>query len=243
MKYSWLFLLSISLSAGFGLESLADGLAYKGHVIGPHTDLTLTEEQASHLQSGQKTIVLTAEQKKLLGKLPQSAAVESLYIFPAETEICTCELSNVAVQVSANKIEVADSLLGRDLSREDQIRESFLKAEEDKRYAAQHIHRGSKELLLFDKARKSENDNDLETAVSLYEQAIEINPAFRDAKHNLSFAASNLGIAKLEKGQAQDAISFFEKSLKLARELKDISLVKEEQRNIKKARQELKKKK
>jgi hypothetical protein len=91
---------------------LADGLMYKGHINGPHTDLTLTKQQVKVLDSGGKSIRLTSEQRKLLvSRNPKATSVTSLAVYPASIETCTCELDNVAVRISRSTIEVADSCL------------------------------------------------------------------------------------------------------------------------------------
>ena len=93
-------------------DCLADGLTLRGHVNGPHTDLTLTKRQKENLNAGGKSIRLTLEQQKLLLTAnPKAANITSLTVYPASTEACTCDMENVAVRVSSDRIEVANFLL------------------------------------------------------------------------------------------------------------------------------------
>ena len=185
------FVLTVSVIVLAPAFAVADGLVADGHANGAHTDLVLTMSQMVSLMRGQKEIVLTAAQKRCLEKLPNAGGVKKLFVFPSDTETCTCELSNVAVQVNPFMVEVPNFLLGRDLQHESAENEKKMREEEDKKYAEQHTHRGSKELELCKQANKVAYD-DPASAATLYEQALKINPYLTDAKIQLGIARNNM---------------------------------------------------
>lgn len=207
MKFAPFLIASVVLAGCPVLVAYGDGLVANGHVNGAHTDLNLTPGQVASLVRGQKQIVLTAEQKKGLSK-----PVEKLLVFPSNTDTCTCELANVAVQVTPWTIEVANDLLGRDLAKEARENEARFRAEQAKKVAAENTHRGSKELALCEQANRCSFDNPV-SAIALYEQALKINPHLSDAKIQLGCAWNNMGVQRERQGKFAEALSCFRKSL------------------------------
>ncbi len=193
--------------------SWADGLVRDGHVYGNHTDLILTDEQKGALKKGQAKIRLTAEQKILLKHLPKGVNVQEVSVLPKTSHTCTCELENVAVQVSPSKIEIADDLFGRDLAAEIKEEEKSRRELEDKELAKEHSSRGSKEFLLYEEASRLYYGNKTQLAIPKLEQALQINPRLNRAKRMLNEIWNNLGVDKEQKGNLKEAVTCLEKSL------------------------------
>lgn len=208
-------MLAMSVLLTQDVHVLADGLVDEsGHVIGDHTDLVLTPEQKGELGRGQQKIRLTEQQRNILHHLRGADKVFELSVLPSNTMTCTCELANVAVQVAPGKIEVSNDLLGRDLESEIKERERILRAEEDKKFKAEHTYRGSKELLLCAKAEQISFDKPGD-AIPIYEEALKINPHLSWAKLKLAEAWNNLGAAKERQGDLKEALKCFQSSLRI----------------------------
>ncbi len=211
-------LLALSVILTQDVYVLADGLVDEsGHVNGAHTDLALTPEQKGQLERGQRKIRLTAQQRNLLHHLPGADKVFELSVLPSTTMTCTCELANDAVQVAPWKIEVSNALLGRHLEAEIKENERIWRAEEIKRFKAEHTYRGSKELQLCAKAEQIPFDRPAE-AIPIYEEALKINPHLSSAKSKLAEAWNNLGGNKEARGELNEALKCFQNSLQFEKD-------------------------
>lgn len=172
--------------------ALADGLIYKGHVNGPYTLLTLTKEQISMLDHGNKKIILTIDQRKTLADLKNAASVRELKVLPVTTETCTCELVNVAVRTGTNSIEVADHLFGRDFAQQD--REQVLwtsrgnEQQQAEKAESNNFFR-SMEARLNLQGKAEANS---EKAIECFKSALKLNPNYKWARRNLASTYSTL---------------------------------------------------
>ena len=136
MKRLYLMLFALALMSSL---VLADGIGFKGDRVDGYTTtvITLTKEQKAILdskpqneeESALRSIPLTSEQKTILKKeagfAPERMEVWSL---AAAKDTCTCELLNIAIRFTSDKMEVPHFLLGKDLddrlkSKEDRAKE------------------------------------------------------------------------------------------------------------------------
>lgn len=92
----------------------ADGLMRGGHVRGPHTTLLLTKEQQMQLRNKKNTITLTPHQQLVMRASTGVVGVSKLYVVPKTIRTCTCELHDIAAQISSDTIEVANDQFGLD---------------------------------------------------------------------------------------------------------------------------------
>ncbi|MDP3511030.1 MAG: hypothetical protein Q8T09_23895 [Candidatus Melainabacteria bacterium] len=195
----------------------ADGLIYKGHVNGPYTILTLTKEQISMLDHGNKKIILTIDQRKTLADLKNAASVRELRVVPVTTQTCTCDLKNVSVRTGTDTIEVADHLFGIDFAEQD-------------REQALWSSRGNEQQ----KAEKSESNNffrsiearlnlqgkaesSSEKAIDCFKSALKMNPNYKWARRNLASSYSTLAHNSLyNKPDYEKAAHYYELALSAA---------------------------
>jgi len=173
-------------------KALADGLIYKGHVNGPHTLLSLTNEQTSMLDRGNNKITLTIDQRKTLADLRNSASVTELRVVPVTTQTCTCGSKNVAVRTGKSTIEVADHLFGIDFAQQDreQVLWSSRGHEQQKAEKAE-----SNNFFRSIEARlnlQGKEESNSEKAIDCFKSALKLNPNYKWARRNLATTYSTL---------------------------------------------------
>lgn len=197
------------------MPALADGLMSNGHVGAKHTDLTLTPEQIKVLSGGNRMLKLTDQQRHVLKKSTGVTNVTAISVLPKDTETCTCELVNVGVRTSPNKLEVAEFLFGRDLGLDDFDQDSqrrwdeYRKADEREsniKNPPRHVglRRQAKSLLARTPNKSAE----------LLEEALRIDSKYELARHDLEMAY--LAIALRENAPSPQTVVFLEKALAIA---------------------------
>lgn len=199
--------------------ALADGLIANGHVNGPYTVLTLTQEQISSLAHGKDKITLTDSQHKTLQGLNNADSVKELLVFPATTETCTCELVNVAVRINKSSIEVANDLFGRDFAKQDKEQAAWdsrrKEQEEAKKKELSNLAKSPEASLnLLGEASLSAFP---EKAIGYFQSALKINPNYKWARRNLADCYSSLGDRAMGSNPDYDkAAHFFKLALSTA---------------------------
>lgn len=180
----------------------ADGLANKGHICGPNSTLLLNSAQIKTLDTKSSKhpcsrsrfsrsgywpqITLTNEQVKDLAAQSGISTVKRLTVLPANVQTCTCELYDVAIRVSQDKIEVADYLLDRDAKK------SIYQIQKEQEEADLNKFPPSPEAILVKNGKSFELTNP-EKSVEIYLLALNFNPNFKWAKYHLADAYEDMG--------------------------------------------------
>jgi tetratricopeptide (TPR) repeat protein len=198
-------------------SALADGLISKGHVNGPYTVLTLTKDQISALDHGNKKIVLTIDQRKTLADLKNAERVRELRVVPVTTETCTCELVNVAVRTGTDSIEVADHLFGRDFAQQD--REQVLwtsrgnEQQQAEKAESNNFFRSMEARLNL----QGKAESNSEKAIDCFKSALKMNPNYKWARRNLASTYSTLAHNSLyNKPDYEKSAHYYELALSAA---------------------------
>lgn len=167
----------------------ADGLMRGGHVNGPHTTLVLTKEQRAQLKKKKDRIILTPYQQLVMRASTGVVGVTKVLVLPKTTRTCTCELHDVAAQISFDKIEVANSQFGLDF---DMFRYNYpywAKINEAK--SAEDSIKSPSEEVRLRKAASTLEPNAVSRSSELLKKAIAINPDYTLARQLLALNYTN----------------------------------------------------
>lgn len=193
--------------------AVADGFVSNGHASGAHTDLILTSEQILALkQPHNDTIKLTAEQKAILRKKMRKAErADKVWVVPSNYVGCSCEVSDVAVRIAPNKIEVVDWLLARDFER--QLHTSFWGGGH---YSFENTSENAPELVPYLESREARLKGDSAKSTELLEQSLKINPKFIPPHYYLADAYIQLAEKQEKAGHYKQAKSLYDKAKAIA---------------------------
>lgn len=193
--------------------AVADGFVSNGHASGAHTDLILTSEQILALkQPHNDTIKLTAEQKAILRKKMRKAErADKIWVVPSNYVGCSCEVSDVAVRIAPNKIEVVDWLLARDFER--QLHTSFWGGGH---YSFENTSENAPELVPYLESREARLKGDSAKSTELLEQSLKINPKFIPPHYYLADAYIRLAKKQEKAGHYKQAKDLYDKAKAIA---------------------------
>jgi hypothetical protein len=166
----------VALIASVPLCVRADGLMRGAHVNGPYTTLVLTKEQRAQLKRKKDRIILTPNQQLVMRASTGVVGVTKVLVLPKTTRTCTCELHDVAAQISTDKIEVANSQFGLDF---DMFRYNYpYWSKINKAESEEDAIKTPPEEVRFRKAASTLGPEAVTRSSELLKKAIAINPDY-----------------------------------------------------------------